>query len=118
MRAGLGTGWKCVQQNSFLLYDDSRVVQPSAAQVRPPSYVLRGRPPVSFEMAWSLTARNDATIWRLVQKCGGPLWGRWGLPGGAFLTRERETWQDGGTEKGGGPKVCESLLRTPEVVRR
>ena len=78
MRAGLGTGWKWVQQNSFLLYDDSRVVQPSAAQVRPPSYVLRGRPPVNFEMAWSFTARNDATIWRLVQKCGG----RFGAGGG------------------------------------
>jgi hypothetical protein len=29
MRAGLGTGWKWVQQYSFLLYDDRRVVHPS-----------------------------------------------------------------------------------------
>jgi len=34
MRAGRGTGWKWVQQYSFLLYEDNRVAQPFSAQVR------------------------------------------------------------------------------------
>lgn len=49
MRAGFGTGWKWVQQNSFLLYDDRRVVHPSEAHSRPLPYVLRGRPPDNFD---------------------------------------------------------------------
>jgi len=49
IRAGFGTGWKCVQQNSFLLYEDRRVVHPSAVHSRPRPYVLRGRPPDSLD---------------------------------------------------------------------
>lgn len=55
MRAGRGTGWKWVQQSSFLLYDEIRVVQPWWMHTRCPPYVLRGRPPVNFEIECWLT---------------------------------------------------------------
>jgi len=64
---GFGTGWKWVQQNSFLLYEDRRVVHPSAAHSRPRPYVLRGRPPDSLDRDWLLIGRHLATISRVDQ---------------------------------------------------
>jgi hypothetical protein len=51
----------------------------------------------------------------IVQKCAGTSQGRFRA---FLLTLGRRIWQYGATEKGGGPKVCDSLFRTPEVVRR
>ena len=55
IRAGRGTGWKWVQQSSFLLYDEIRVVHPWWLHTRSPPYVFRGRPPVNFEIECWLT---------------------------------------------------------------
>lgn len=105
MRAGRGTGWKWVQQYSFLLYDDSFVVQSEAPHTLLSPYVRRGRPPANFEIEWSLTPQPCHEFRRI---------SKWGFI--VALTRALGKIRD--TEKGGGPTVSSSISRTPEVVGR